>query len=377
MHDLKSPEGVVAYLKGTRFAASDAQLLSGGQSAFTYRVVLEVPLETGEETIVIKHFEGYLAAHEPMKWDVQRADHEYKALSAIATSGLFDSESVVQLPRPLEYDQHTHTIFMTDLGSPIPVTQVLENGFPGAQPSESGKPLASNEMYKLAWEIGQAVGDFMGRFHNWSSLPEQSALRSYFALNPGVIQHSVYIHHFCLGLSADRFQMREAWIDDFIAKDQQEALSDGGTLIMGDCSLHNILASPPSKDGVMRVYLTDLEMARASYPELDIGELTASTVSFSRLCCPNIEQPFISALHQAYRRHRTSDPGRVGLATGMDFMGLGTVLPWAREQSETKLQGLAATGLEVLRSSFKEDGHSIKANPILQHLFSTTSQQMI
>ena len=52
----------------------------------------------------------------------------------------------------------------------------------------------------------------------------------------------------------------------------------------------------------MRIYLTDLEMTRAGYPELDIGELTASAVSFSRLCCPNVDQPFVSV-------HNPAPPG--------------------------------------------------------------------
>ncbi|CAE6466214.1 unnamed protein product [Rhizoctonia solani] len=374
MHDLKSREGVLAYLEGTRFAAADVQLLSGGLSAFTYRAILKGPLDTGEKTVVIKHFEGYLASHEVMKWGVERADHEYKALSAIATSGLFDSNSVVQLPRPLEYHQATHTIFMTDLGSPIPVTQVLEKGFPDVQPSE---PFGPNEMDKLSQKIGEAVGDFIGRFHNWSALPEQSTLRSYFALNPAVIQHSVYIHHFCLELSADKFQMREPWMDELITKGQQEALVDGGALIMGDCSLHNILVSPPSEHRDIRIYLTDLEMARASYPELDIGGLTASVVSFSRLRCPSVEEPFLSTLHQAYGRHRLLDPRRVGIATGVDLMGLGTLLSWARDESETKLRDVAAEGLKILSTSVKGDEHSIKANPALMHLFSRSSQPLV
>ncbi|CAE6436093.1 unnamed protein product [Rhizoctonia solani] len=374
MHNLKSPEGVAAYLKGTRYAASDVQLLSGGQSAFTYRIVLEVPLDTRERTIVIKHFEGYLAAYEPMKWDVERADHEYKALSAIATSGLFDSDSVVQLPRPLEYDQETHTIFTTDLGSPIPITQMLEKGFPGIQPNE---PLKLNEMHKLASEIGQTLGDFMGRFHTWSSLPEQSSLRAYFARSPGVIQHSVHIHHLCLGLTTDRLQMRETWMDELILKEQQEALTDGGVLVMGDCSLHNILVSPPSEHDKMRIYLTDLEMSRASYPEVDIGELTASIVSFGHICCPNVERPLISALHQAYRHHRILDPRRIGIATGIDLMGISTLLPWARDQSEIKIRGVAEAGLELLNFSIKGDENSIKANSIVQYLFLPSSQQMI
>ncbi|CAE6470871.1 unnamed protein product [Rhizoctonia solani] len=71
MHDLKSPEGVSAYLKGTRFAASDVQPLSGGVSAFAYRAVLEIPLDTGERSIVIKHFEEFLAHRQEMKWGIE------------------------------------------------------------------------------------------------------------------------------------------------------------------------------------------------------------------------------------------------------------------------------------------------------------------
>ncbi|GAB1522441.1 hypothetical protein RhiTH_005558 [Rhizoctonia solani] len=361
MYNFKSPEGVLVYLKSTRFVAANVQLLSGGSSAFIYRVVLKSPLETGDKSIVIKHFEGYPSAYEPMKWGVERADHEYEALSAVATSGLFGSDSMVQLPRPLEYDQETHTIFMTDLGPLLPVVQILEQGHSNL--TEFGG------IHKFAETVGWALGDFVGRFHHWSALPEQAALRAYFALNPSVIRQSVDIHHLCLNLTADRFQIRETWMDDLVAKEQQEALTDGGVLVMGDCSLHNVLVSPPSEGRDMRIYLTDLEMARASYPEVDIGELTAMTVSITRLYSPSIERLFVASVHKAYHRHRDLDSRRMAIATGIDLMGLGTVAPWARDQDETKLKELALTGLELLRLSVKGDENSIRRNATLKHLF--------
>lgn len=73
MYDLTTAHGTQAYLKDTRFAASDVQLLSGGRSAFTYRAVLEIPLSTGEKTVILKHFEGYFADYGSEKIDVQRA----------------------------------------------------------------------------------------------------------------------------------------------------------------------------------------------------------------------------------------------------------------------------------------------------------------
>ncbi|CAE6406988.1 unnamed protein product [Rhizoctonia solani] len=337
MHDLKSPEGVITYLKGTRFAASSVHRLVGGVSAFTYRVLLEAPLDTGEHTIVIKHFEEYLANHEEMKWGIERADHEYKALAAINNSGLFDSDSIVQLPRPLKYDQETHTIFMTDLGSPIPLTQVLEKGFPKNQTSVSTEPNKSpglEELYKLAAEIGQALGDFLGRFHTWSALPQQTELRAYFLENPGVVHKSLLFHHFCFNFSVDRFKIREAWMNGVLAKEQQEleASTDPGAMIMGDCSL-------------------------------------PTTTSFALIYHPNINHPFVPALHESYRQHRILDPRRLGITTGIDLLGLGTFMPWTRGKDEESLRDVATAGFELLNSSVTSDEHIVTTNRIVQHLF--------
>ncbi|KAH7322138.1 hypothetical protein B0J17DRAFT_633504 [Rhizoctonia solani] len=121
MGESPAPQGVFVHLKNTCFAVSGIELLSGGQSTFTYRVVLKILLNTGEKTIVIKHYEGFIARMKNMKLGVERADHGYKALSATAHVGLFSLDSTVRLPQPISCDQEMHTIFIYDLGSPIPL----------------------------------------------------------------------------------------------------------------------------------------------------------------------------------------------------------------------------------------------------------------
>ncbi|KAG9092092.1 hypothetical protein FS749_016011, partial [Ceratobasidium sp. UAMH 11750] len=116
MSNLTTATGVLAYLKGTQFAATDVQLLTGGHSAFTYRAKLQTPLPTGETSIIIKHAEGYLVAYQALKIEAERAAQEYDALVAVSASGLFNSDSIVQVPKPLHFDYETNTIFMTDLG---------------------------------------------------------------------------------------------------------------------------------------------------------------------------------------------------------------------------------------------------------------------
>ncbi|KAJ1301946.1 hypothetical protein OPQ81_000785 [Rhizoctonia solani] len=369
MYDLKSPEGVIEYLKGTRFAASHVQRLSGGYSAFTYRVTLQAPLKTGEKTIVIKHYEGFCARMEKMRAEAKRAEYEYKALSAVAESRLFDSASIVQFPRPIENDQDTHTIFMHDIGSTIPLTQVLDKGFPHNESSGSTATYGFREKYELASYIGGALGDFLGCFHNWSALPEQAALRAYFGQHANRSQAIVSSRLYFLTLATTRFKLHESWMDELIAKEEQEASMDGGVLVMGDCTFQNILISPPSGGRDMRIYLTDLEVARASYPEVDIGALTASAISFRLLYYPRVDYPFVAALHQAYSRHRTLDPRRIGIATGVELIGFGSLFLGPDGQDETKARNVVVEGVKLLNFSINKDEDSIKSNPVVQNLF--------
>ena len=73
MFNLTTIEGTLTYLEVTRFAATDVQLLTGGHSAFTYRAILNTPLPTGETTVIVKHYEGYIALHEAAKIEAERS----------------------------------------------------------------------------------------------------------------------------------------------------------------------------------------------------------------------------------------------------------------------------------------------------------------
>jgi hypothetical protein len=73
MHSLTNAQGVLSYLEDTQFAATSVRLLAGGHSAFTYRVILRYPLPTGDTSVILKHCEGYIAAHDTMKIEAERA----------------------------------------------------------------------------------------------------------------------------------------------------------------------------------------------------------------------------------------------------------------------------------------------------------------
>lgn len=110
-------------------------------------------------------------------------------------------------------------------------------------------------------------------------------------------------------------------------------------------------------------------MTRPAPPEFDIGEVTGTARSFARHLYPQGDYPFVSALHQAYRQHRTLDPARVATVTGIHVMGMGTVLPWVPGESEEFLREVTLTGYELIRLAHGRDENGLKENKIIKHLF--------
>ncbi|KAF8601474.1 hypothetical protein BDV93DRAFT_558320 [Ceratobasidium sp. AG-I] len=371
MTNLTTTEGTLAYLEATRFAATKVCLLTGGHSAFTYRAILKTPLPTGETTVIIKHYEGYIAVHETAKIEAERSVFEYEALVALAGSGLFDSESVVQVPKPIYYDAGTNTIFMTDLGEVDTLTKVFSESLEGAHADRT----RLEEAYSLASEIGTAIGDFMGRYHAWTALPAQSALRERFLGNVAAREQCMGFHLITMVMSADKFGVKEPWIESIVQEEREEALSCGKVLAVGDMWLDNVVVS--RAHGGLRLYIIDWEMARPTRPKFDIGELTGVALSFTRKHGVQDSYPFIPALHQAYCRHQTLDPLRIARASGIDAMGFGTVLPWAKNGKEEFLKEVTMSGFELLRLSHSGDVESIKSKSVLKHLFGSESQQVI
>ncbi|KAG9085494.1 hypothetical protein FRC06_003579 [Ceratobasidium sp. 370] len=376
MFNLTTAEGVLAYLEGTQFAAADVQLLTGGHSAFTYRAKLRTPLPTGETSIVIKHAEGYIAFHQVMKIEAERAVYEYEALSAVSASGLFNSDSIVQASKPLHFDRETNTIFMTDLGAIDTLTKVLTDSLEGVHNGEDAESKLKAAC-DLASAAGSALGDFAARFHNWSSLPEQAPLRERFAQNVAGKQQCLAIHHDMAVRSATMFGLNEPWLDAIIEEERQEAASGGNALAIGDLWLDNVLVSRAPEHGGLRFYVIDWEMARPAPPEFDVGEITGVAASFARRYGVQDVYPFIPALHQAYSRHRTLDPLKIARLTGIDMMGFGTVLTWARGESEEFLRQVTLEGYELLQLSRNRDMDGIKTKSLVKQLFAADSQQII
>ncbi|KAH7322135.1 kinase-like domain-containing protein [Rhizoctonia solani] len=362
MHDLRTTEGTLAYLNTTRFPATEVQLLSGGNSAFTFRATLKTPLPSGEKTVVLKHAEKNIALtfYDPGlkigEVDAQRNEFEYNALVAITESGLCGPESIVRPPRPLYYDPETHTTFMADLGSPIPLQKLLQD--------------EENSNHQLASDIGSALGDFLGRLHNWTSAPEQASLRALISQN-NVAKQCLAMQHTFAHETVAKLGLREQWVEDSLSRDLEDSAAANDVWIWGDSWPGNILVSPPSATQGLRIYLTDWEMSRLGPPEFDIGEAVGVAMSLVYKRYPQGDHPYIQALHRSYRQHRSVDPIKAARSTGVAIIGHSFVMPWVCDKDEQSQRSLASTGIDLMKVAYDGDVDEIKKRGLVKELFTS------
>ncbi|CAE6477626.1 unnamed protein product [Rhizoctonia solani] len=361
MHDLRTAKGTLAYLNTTQFPATDVQLLSGGNSAFTFRATLKTPLSSGEKTIVLKHAEKQIALtfYDPGlqigEVDAQRNEFEYTALAAITASGLCGPESIAQLPRPLYYDSETHTTFMTDLGSPIPLQKILQ---------DEGSPY-----HELASDIGTALGDFLGRLHNWTRAPEQASLRAFISQN-NVAKRCLSMQHTFAHDTLAKLGLKDKWVEEALSRDLEESAAAQDVLIWGDSWPGNILVSPPSATQGLKIYLTDWEMSRLGPPEFDLGEAAGVAMSLVHQRYPHGDHPYIQALFRSYRQHSPLDPVKAAGSTGVAIIGHSFVMPWVCEQDEQVQRSLARAGIDLIKVAHDGDIDGVREQALIKDLFS-------
>ncbi|KAG9078761.1 hypothetical protein FS749_009175 [Ceratobasidium sp. UAMH 11750] len=265
---------------------------------------------------------------------------------------------------------------MTDLGAVDTLTKVFKDSFEGVHSGEDSESRLKAAC-DLASAIGSALGDFIARFHNWSSLPEQAALRERFARNITWNQQAASTQYYPAIRSATMFGLKEPWVDAIIEEERRGVVKGGDVLAIGDLWLDNVLVSRIPEHGGFRLYLIDWEMTRPAPPEFDVGEITGVTASFARRYAAPDGFPFVPALHQAYSRHRTLDPLKIARLTGIATMGLGTGLPWAREEDEEFLKQVTLEGYELLQLSKNHDVEAIKTRSLVKELFTAESQRGI
>jgi hypothetical protein len=180
--NLRTTEGIQAYLIQTPFVASSVERLSGGAANYTFRANLVSPDQSGRQSIIVKYATGFAAASESMASEaiplsVERTvsrlvpivsvdlntailipyiiqDIEVAAIDVVARQP-FISElkgQKVLLPELLAYDQENRIQICRDYG-PLPSIKEYIRAHPEAK--DIGK------------EAGEVLGEFLAHLHIW------------------------------------------------------------------------------------------------------------------------------------------------------------------------------------------------------------------
>ncbi|KAH7322157.1 kinase-like domain-containing protein [Rhizoctonia solani] len=344
-HDLTTAIGLEKYLESTPYASASIETVSGGHTGFMYRVFLKEPIkETGEKTVVIKHSLEFPAGSFGAKIEIvlsaERMDFEHEALKLVAsTSGL---STVVGVPHVHAYDPHTHTLIMSDVAPCQLLSTALKEGDDEA-----------------VVRIGHALGEFMGRFHKWSSLPEQASVRKRFLENK-ISGDDVLGIRWQLTLSAAKtYNLEREWMQGMFREQMEDAKLGGPVVCMADFWFDNILVSTT---GDLRIYIVDWETARTARPEHDLAQFATAAFTLEHV---HKRMPLMREFFKAYKVHMELDESYMATYAGRDMLSFGVVMPWIRHRDESVKQPIAQLGLELLEAVQTGDKQALRKNPVL------------
>lgn len=96
---------------------------------------------------------------------------------------------------------------------------------------ESGDPTRTS---KLLSRIGAALGDSLGRYHEWSSLPAQAELRAQFSENTASKKDTLVLRYRLARNTVSRFELERDWMDDMVKEGFRDADEGGSVIAMAD-----------------------------------------------------------------------------------------------------------------------------------------------
>lgn len=191
-------EEILSTLSTTPFACSSLENLNGGSMNYVFRGHLQNAI-TGDEgsatlakTIVVKRTFGHLSVNRGFLVDVTRCRYEKTVLGILTESfpgvTVEDGKScVIRAPKLYMFDDATNTQVLEDLGGTLDVRAILES-------PHVDKVFGNGS----ANSVGRALGHWLRTFHNWTSAPEQAAVRDAIGSNGSMqkLKYSVWYDMF-------------------------------------------------------------------------------------------------------------------------------------------------------------------------------------
>ncbi|KAF5642236.1 phosphotransferase enzyme family [Fusarium tjaetaba] len=245
-------------LEGTKFEVSELMEITGGSVNWIYKAKLLKPLDNGEEEVLVKHGERYMASKPESALPPIRRVIETESLKILSSVSLFDNRPketysfIVRTPELYHFDPTSSTQILESMPDGIHLKDYAIQNY-GSPTPDAFKPQCQ--------ELGKAIGKWLQEFAIWSG--QQVQHRDLVAQN-AFGQHDILTQ-----------------VEQMAAAEKED--TDKLQIIHGDFWTGNVvLPDAAIKEGTkIPVFVVDWEMTQLGLPSVDVGQMIAEMYALS------------------------------------------------------------------------------------------------
>ncbi|KAK7731624.1 hypothetical protein SLS63_005310 [Diaporthe eres] len=342
---------VTRELGQTAFACTSLTPLSGGHANFIFRGKLQKPLDDGTAEIAIKHGEGFVALSPGLKLSTSRCILEEKCLQALQKLAPITSQSFsIRTPGLFYFNPDSSTQIQEYLPSSLNLKHYALKRL---------LPSTPEDLRPKVLELGQGLGKWLRSFHEWSSHPDQEALRETAKTNKELQTIKFTYNYDSLFWQSDDFPFlkeSENVFKEVIASAKLE-LEDESKLhvIHGDFWTGNILLPDRDleSDDQAPVFVVDWEMCELGVRPLDLGQMIAEMYELFLYRDITAALWLIEGFATGYGFVDDDFAFRVAIHTGAHLVGFGTSVPgWGSTEA---IERVCKTGRDIITHAWAKD----------------------
>ncbi|KAI0013970.1 kinase-like domain-containing protein [Xylariaceae sp. FL0662B] len=346
---------VLHTLKGTSFAVSTLEPLTGGTGNFIYRGTLLKALEDDTKEILVKHSEGYVANSPSFKLTLCRCRVEKKCLKAMSKFPILGKTGsgspysyIVRTPKFYHFDKPSNTQVQEYLPNASDLKTYALNTYASPTPET---------LRRQCFQLGVTLGRWLRSFHDWAG--QQPVLRKIVAANKEMQELKLMIN-FSMLIG----QIKQS---SHILGDAQRVLEEVASMatfeldnesqlqvIHGDFWTGNILLpNAPIEEGVdIPMFVIDWETAQLGVPSADIGQMIAELYELMLYKKINAGVWMVQGFTSGYGEFREDFAFRTAIQVGAHLICFGSVAGWGTPK---EVEDVARIGKEIIMHARQKD----------------------
>ncbi|KAJ5290962.1 hypothetical protein N7478_000213 [Penicillium angulare] len=332
-------EELIENLSQTPYACSKLEQVAGGMMNFTFRGQLVDALFDGSKTVIIKHGEDYGSEAADIFIPTSRCVVEQDMLRRLESAcfqPLLCRGISVRSPRFYDFNPQTTTQIMEDVAN-----------------SERLFDMTKQMDHSIATEIGEALGKWLGCFHDWASKQDDPGLLK--TLEPNhAVQEAIH-----RGMDQ---QIRARGYDPAVTELTKELLTGedgaGRGVIYGDITTKNVLYQTAENGGHTRLSVIDWEACRIGFRMQDIGVFAMINLIQYHLEGCQAALPMVHGFTSGYGPVADELVFQAAVFSGLYLLHWDMAITWT--PTPDQVDGLVKIADELIIMGAQKDRQSIK-----------------